>query len=280
MSTLLTFLVVGMASAAHPQTAKADSIFGATCGYSHTSKDDPIVHPGKPGAGHSHDFTGAWSTNAYSTPESLLRSGTSCVPSADKSAYWTPTLFEDGKPVVPEVATAYISEGNKGRSRQELQAWPPGLKVIADVNGYPHEGEGSGFYCGSQFRDQGIVLGPNVQACPDGYKVISVMIFPDCWDGKNLDSPDHRSHMSYLSVTDGYCPPSHPVLVPQLAFKTVYETQGKGDEYTVAGGVGGEDAPTSSYHADFINAWDQAELERRLQYCVKEQRAAPRDKIW
>jgi hypothetical protein len=23
------------------------------------------------------------------------------------------------------------------------------------------------------------------------------VIFPDCWDGRHLDSPDHKSHMAY-----------------------------------------------------------------------------------
>lgn len=48
-----------------------------------------------------------------------------------------------------------------------------------------------------------------------------------CWDGKNLDSPDHQSHM-YNTVTSDYfvnapaCPSSHPVRVPQVTFETVW----------------------------------------------------------
>jgi hypothetical protein len=40
------------------------------------------------------------------------------------------------------------------------------------------------------------------------------MLVISCWDGKNLDSPDHQSHM-YNTVNDafansGECPASHP----------------------------------------------------------------------
>jgi hypothetical protein len=44
-----------------------------------------------------------------------------------------------------------------------------------------------------------------------------------CWDGVNLDSPDHKSHIAYPTAgpasfhTDGgACPASHPVKIPQL----------------------------------------------------------------
>lgn len=31
--------------------------------------------------------------------------------------------------------------------------------------------------------------------CPQGLR--TQIVFPSCWDGKNLDSSDHQSHMSY-----------------------------------------------------------------------------------
>jgi hypothetical protein len=44
-----------------------------------------------------------------------------------------------------------------------------------------------------------------------------------CWDGKNLDSPDHQAHVAYPTAgpatfdTDGgACPATHPVKVPQV----------------------------------------------------------------
>lgn len=49
---------------------------------------------------------------------------------------------------------------------------------------------------------------PNLN-CPDGLRAQLTM--PSCWDGINLDSEDHKSHMAYPSDLDnGVCPPSHP----------------------------------------------------------------------
>jgi hypothetical protein len=47
--------------------------------------------------------------------------------------------------------------------------------------------------------------------------------FPCCWDGKNLDSPDHKSHMAYPSMMDnGVCDPDHPVRVMSLLYETTF----------------------------------------------------------
>jgi hypothetical protein len=50
----------------------------------------------------------------------------------------------------------------------------------------------------------------------------SVLIGARCWDGKNLDSPDHQSHMYNTITQDGFvnagkCPSSHPVRMPQVS---------------------------------------------------------------
>ncbi len=50
-----------------------------------------------------------------------------------------------------------------------------------------------------------------------------------CWDGKNLDSPDHMSHVSYPASgtfeSNGPCPATHPVNIPQLFFEIVWDTR-------------------------------------------------------
>ena len=71
--------------------------------------------------------------------------------------------------------------------------------------------------------------------------------FPNCWDGKRLDSASHRSHMAYSSR--GACAGSHPVAVPSLSLLI---------SYPVAGGPGAElSSGRFAAHADFVNAWDQ-----------------------
>jgi Domain of unknown function (DUF1996) len=116
------------APAASAQVAASpDAVFVTRCNYSHTNTDDPIVHAGKPGAAHSHDFFGNRSTDHASTYESLraytgttsaTRSGTTCVNAADKSAYWIPTTSWKDKngtrTLNPGRAHLYYRSGGKG----------------------------------------------------------------------------------------------------------------------------------------------------------------------
>jgi hypothetical protein len=37
----------------------------------------------------------------------------------------------------------------------------------------------------------------SIPTCPGSSYLSAKITFPGCWDGKNLDSPDHRSHMAY-----------------------------------------------------------------------------------
>jgi len=124
-------LALGLAhaGAAHAQRS---AIFGVTCADSHRSMDDPIVHPGRPGAAHMHEFTGSWSTNAFSTADSMRRSGTSCHVSGDTAGYWTPTMYgPDGRLIRKGFSTAYFSGNHKDRTK--IVPFPAGLKVIADM---------------------------------------------------------------------------------------------------------------------------------------------------
>lgn len=66
---------------------------------------------------------------------------------------------------------------------------------------------------------------PN-RPCPAGITISQR--FPTCWDGVNLDSPDHMSHMSYPETgtfeSGGPCPATHPVRTPQVFFEVVWDT--------------------------------------------------------
>ncbi len=62
------------------------------------------------------------------------------------------------------------------------------------------------------------------KVCPRGIR--ATIIFPSCWDGKNLDSPDHRSHMAYSgrqALAGDSCPSSHPVRVPQVMYEVMLD---------------------------------------------------------
>jgi hypothetical protein len=69
---LLACVVALLAAFASSPAASAASrekgaSFAVRCDFSHRASDDPIVHPGDPGAAHSHDFFGNRSTDAFST---------------------------------------------------------------------------------------------------------------------------------------------------------------------------------------------------------------------
>ena len=91
--------------------------------------------------------------------------------------------------------------------------------------------------------------------------------FPDCWNGKQLDSADHMSHMAY--ATDGACPNDHPFAVPQITLIV---------NYGIAGGGGLELASGGEHtgHADFFNAWKQSELRALVAGCLNRLRLCGR----
>jgi hypothetical protein len=214
------------------------------CGFSHRSHDDPIVYPRQPGRSHHHTFFGNRSTNAFSTPASLRGHGrTTCGLPADTSAYWAPTLFVGRKAVRPVVLVATYTR----QTSAPVEPFPAGLKTVA---GDPTARTAQS----SQVTFWSCAFTPGRRAstiptCPGIRRVLQLDVnFPNCWDGKRLDSADHRSHMAYSS--GGACPGSHPVGVPSLALQI---------SYPVAGGPSAKlSSGRFAAHADFVNAWDQA----------------------
>ena len=70
--------------------------------------------------------------------------------------------------------------------------------------------EAVGWLCrGTDIRSLNTAGGfPSIK-CPQGLR--ADLHFQSCWDGMNLDSPDHQSHVAYLSDLDnGKCPEYGP----------------------------------------------------------------------
>ena len=127
---LLGVVAVTLALMCMPASSSAEEgYFNAPCRFSHRAADDPIVFPGKPGASHMHDFLGNSSTAARSTPGSLRASPALCSRAADKSAWWVPTLYENGIALSPEVSSTYYRTA--GRDPSTIEPFPFGLRVIA-----------------------------------------------------------------------------------------------------------------------------------------------------
>lgn len=69
-------------------------------------------------------------------------------------------------------------------------------------------------------------VGFPLKPCPGG--IMATILFPPCWDGKNLDSPDHRSHIVYPGrggFDRSACPSTHPMRVPQVMFEIMWDTR-------------------------------------------------------
>jgi len=230
--------------------------FVSVCGFSHRGPDDPIVFPGKPGASHDHSFVGNVSTNAFSTLDTLRAAATTCRRPGDTAAYWMPTLFVDSQPVVPAQATIYYRRSTLAPPKP----FPAGLEIVAgNAHAFAAQSIKVVFWnCGVT---GGVPLSITPPSCPNtrAESLRLHVTFPSCWDGKNLDSADHASHMAY--PIRGVCPSGYPVAVPAITLIYRYPTTG-GPLTALASG-----SPLTG-HADFFNAWDENVLSGLVAGCL------------
>jgi hypothetical protein len=235
-----------------------------TCDFSHRAADDPIVFPGQKGAAHSHDFFANRSTSADSTYESLLAARSTCTRGEDTAAYWVPTLYQNGRALKPNKVIIYYSDRHDPES---VEAFPPDLRMIAgdQIATSPQSRAVTVWTCDRTTIQR---LQEPPRACPGGSQLTLSVFFPNCWDGRNLDSADHQSHMAYSKKQP--CPSTHPVRTPEIIMHVSYPTL-RGAGLTFSSGS------RYSAHADFINAWDQEELEKLVRRCINDQRRTSDD---
>ncbi|MFJ8798744.1 DUF1996 domain-containing protein [Streptomyces sp. NPDC102487] len=236
--------------------------FNATCDYSHSKQDDPIVLPNLAGASHMHSFFGNKSTDAFSTAQSLRgNAATTCAPADDLSAYWIPSLYEGNKAVEPQNMIVYY--GSRLPDPAATLPFPEGFRMIAgDAKAQTPTPAGSPgqYWCAGAGGEIGRSTDGNWPVCAPTAHLTHQLVFPDCWDGKNLDSPDHKSHVAY--TYDGKCSGAYPVAIPNLSFVVSYPTSGSAAGLRLASGM------ASSIHGDFFNAWDNAALGHRVKDCI------------
>ncbi|TMW57958.1 hypothetical protein Poli38472_013432 [Pythium oligandrum] len=238
---------------------------------------DPIINPGTEG-GHVHIISGG---NAFSKDAKDLTKSTctSCPIGADLSAYWTPALYvkyKNGTGYGRVKSNQIVYYQPRGDKTEKIYALPPGLKMVAgDVtlkayNETDIKQRAVTWVCLNFANPQkeGPII-PDGVHCPDGLR--GQVNFPMCWDGKNLDSEDHKSHMAYAEGLDGgKCPPSHPKKVIKVFFEMFYhvkewDSEWVGDKhpFTLSNG----DRTGYSFHGDFFGGWDEEVLQRATDEC-------------
>jgi hypothetical protein len=102
--------------------------------------------------------------------------------------------------------------------------------------------------------------------CWDGLRL--ELMFPSCWNGADVDSHNHRSHMAYPDlVKDGMCPPGFETRLVSLFYETKYDTQdfrGVDGQFVLATG----DPTGCGYHGDFVQGWEPGFLQQAMNRCT------------
>ena len=75
--------------------------------------------------------------------------------------------------------------------------------------------------------------------CPDGLRL--EVLFPICWNGKDLESTGFKSHVAYsdAGLGGGNCPPGFDHVINQIFFETFFDTatfKNKEGFFTLANG--------------------------------------------
>ena len=222
---------------------------------------DPITRA----ASHRHEFYGSRAISLTATYKDLRAgSSASATPAhlgderGDTASYWAPTLYVSGVRLPVPKSTFYYTGAAK---HLPLTTWPTRLKIIAGnakATG-PQSKEVVYWGCGSGSSASKVATPPQ---CVSGDTGLTLHVnFPDCWNGRDLNSPDHQSHMAYSK--NQVCPASHPVSLPRL----IARFQWTGSHPSPAS-LSLSSGSTNTFHADWWNAWDQTRLAKLVDKCI------------
>ncbi|KAF7351502.1 WSC domain protein [Mycena sanguinolenta] len=257
---------------------------------------DPIISPGVVPSQHVHTIHGASNFGPNYTYNSLRASScTNCEVEQDLSNYWFPKLyFQDPQtklfePVDNGGLLVYYQnrgDGDVSNGGPGLKAFPPGFKMITGNPARRSKKYPVGLGTQDELRERAIQwsclrysagqpgyddngTGFPTTDCESGFNYVQFTsqlpvrsdptAVPACWDGVNLDSPDHMNHTAFLSGLDnGSCPEGYPVTLmkAQDCFLSALKFLPLPSD------------PTGfSWHGDFQNGWDTTALQEAIDDC-------------
>ncbi|GAA4988772.1 DUF1996 domain-containing protein [Streptomyces hyderabadensis] len=275
-----------------PRQKKASTgSFATSCGVNAEglfNSDNLIAAPGVGnGAHHFHDYVGNQANDAFASDDDLAAADTSCADQGDKSSYYWPVLrLQNGTAEQDAQSPGGGIEGNageivtpaevtltfEGNERGRVTEMPRLLRIItgdakAFVNG---DTNANASWSCTGFEDR--QLKDKYPLCPSGSDVVRTFTFQSCWDGRNIDSANHRTHMAFAAA-DGSCPEGFRA-VPRLVQRVVYDVAAPSLE------DGGRTVPLFAVdsfpeqlhkpvtdHSDFINVFDE-DLMREMVECI------------
>ncbi|ORY75303.1 hypothetical protein BCR35DRAFT_292930 [Leucosporidium creatinivorum] len=247
---------------------------------------DPIVNPGGV-SGHVHTVSGASNFALSNTFENMRASEcTSCLVKQDMSAYWTPQMYfqwaNGSFSSVDQVGGGliYYLPRNHSSDTTKVQAFPDGLRMLIG-NPFLRSYSGSAMAQAIGWNCLGAPVTETRQPylppynCPNGLR--GELRFPSCWDGKNVDSSDHFSHMAYPTGGEsGPCPTTHPVRLVTLFYEMMWSVdpwkgvRSQGLNATQPFVLAMGDASGYGYHGDFLDGWDKTVLQEAIDTCTSD----------
>ncbi|CAM5381563.1 hypothetical protein GCM10010329_13940 [Streptomyces spiroverticillatus] len=256
--------------------------FSTFCGRNENGKFNPdnvIVAPGvSNGAHHMHDYVGNQATDAFASDDILASGRTTCRNPGDRSTYYWPVLrLQNGKAEDDANADGGGKDQNTGEIQTPRQvtldfvgnptgkvtAMPRFLRIItgdakAFTNGTTNA-NASWSCTGFENRQ----LKDKYPICPRGSQVVRTFRFQSCWDGRNADSANHRTHVAFARQ-DGSCALGFQP-IPQLVQRVVYAVP-KGPGFAVDSFPEQLHKPVTD-HGDFINVFDEGVMGRMVR-CI------------
>ncbi len=208
----------------------------------------------------------------------------------NRSAYWMPAMLDGrGQAIRPDWISIYykrvpVTAPLCGKSGANCRRLPRGLRYIFgfDTKRMDDKQPENVLFHWKCLTPQNTYRGGletrfDRLDCPAGNSLMVTLASPNCWDGKRLDSPDHRRHMAYQfydgTRPDAVCPRTHPILVPQFTIGAVYavaEGERTQDWYLASDRMAGmpQMPPGSTFHADWYGAWDEPTLRTWTTNCI------------